>query len=69
MAKLTHVNPDNVPDYLTYGLSHAVVAEGGKTIYLSGQVGWNADGRPGALLARRPLRGGGHGRHRLRISP
>ena len=41
MAKLTHVNPDNVPDYLTYGLSHAVVAEGGKTIYLSGQVGWN----------------------------
>ena len=41
MAKLTHINPDNVPDYLTYGLSHAVVAEGGKTIYLSGQVGWN----------------------------
>ena len=43
MAKLTHVNPDNVPDYLTYGLSHAVVAEGGKTVYLSGQVGWNAN--------------------------
>ena len=41
MAKLTHINPDNVPPYLTYGLSHAVVAEGGKTIYLSGQVGWN----------------------------
>ena len=41
MAKLTHINPDNVPDYLTYGLSHAVVAEGGKTVYLSGQVGWN----------------------------
>ena len=44
MAKLTHINPDNVPDYLTYGLSHAVVAEGGKTIYLSGQVGWNEKG-------------------------
>ena len=44
MAKLTHINPDNVPDYLTYGLSHAVVAEGGKTIYLSGQVGWNEEG-------------------------
>ncbi|MDE0052134.1 MAG: RidA family protein [Rhodospirillales bacterium] len=43
MAKLTHINPDNVPDYLTYGLSHAVAAEGGKTIYLSGQVGWNAN--------------------------
>ena len=41
MAKFTHINPDNVPDYLTYGLSHAVVAEGGKTVYLSGQVGWN----------------------------
>ena len=41
MATLTHINPDNVPDYLTYGLSHAVVAEGGKTVYLSGQVGWN----------------------------
>ena len=41
MARLTHINPDNVPDYLTYGLSHAVVAEGGRTIYLSGQVGWN----------------------------
>ena len=42
MAKLTQINPDNVPDYLTYGLSHAVVAEGGRTVYLSGQVGWNA---------------------------
>ena len=42
MATFTHINPDNVPDYLTYGLSHAVAAEGGKTIYLSGQVGWNA---------------------------
>ena len=43
MATLTHINPDNVPDYLTYGLSHAVAAEGGKTVYLSGQVGWNAN--------------------------
>ena len=52
MAKLTHINPDNVPDYLTYGLSHAVVAEGGKTIYLSGQVGWNEKGESvGADLA------------------
>ena len=52
MAKLTHINPDNVPDYLTYGLSHAVVAEGGKTVYLSGQVGWNENSESvGADLA------------------
>ena len=52
MAKFTHINPDNVPDYLTYGLSHAVVAEGGKTIYLSGQVGWNENSESvGADLA------------------
>lgn len=41
MAKLEHINPANVPPYLPYGLSHAVAAEGGRTIYLSGQVGWN----------------------------
>ena len=41
MAKLEHINPDNVPAYLQYGLSHAVAAEGGRTVYLSGQVGWN----------------------------
>jgi enamine deaminase RidA (YjgF/YER057c/UK114 family) len=43
MAKLEHINPDNVPPYLPYGLSHAVASEGGRTIYLSGQVGWNAN--------------------------
>ena len=52
MAKFTHINPSNVPDYLTYGLSHAVVAEGGKTVYLSGQVGWNENSESvGADLA------------------
>ena len=46
MAKLEHVNPGNVPPYLAYGLSHAVAAQGGRTIYLSGQVGWNEANEP-----------------------
>ena len=46
MARLEHINPGNVPPYLPYGLSHAVAAEGGRTIYLSGQVGWNAASEP-----------------------
>ncbi len=44
MAKLTHINPDGVPPYLQYGLSHAVVAEGSRTVYASGQVGWDENG-------------------------
>ncbi len=44
MAKLTHINPDKLAPYLPYGLSHAVAAEGGKTVYLSGQVGWDVNG-------------------------
>lgn len=43
MPNLVHVNPDNVPAYLPFGLSHAVISEGGRTIYLSGQVGWNSN--------------------------
>lgn len=46
MARLEHINPGNVSPYLPYGLSHAVAAEGGRTIYLSGQVGWNAASEP-----------------------
>ena len=30
--------------YLPHDLSHAVVAEGGKTIYLSGQLDWGENG-------------------------
>ena len=44
MTKLTHINPDNMAPYLQYGLSHAVAVEGGKTVYLSGQVGWDENG-------------------------
>ncbi len=48
MSKLTHINPDNMAPYLPYGLSHAVAVEGGRTVYLSGQVGWDEDGNVAA---------------------
>ena len=41
---LTHINTDNLAPYLADGLSQAVVAEGGKTVYLSGQLGWDEGG-------------------------
>ena len=44
MTKLTHINPDNMAPYLQFGLSHAVAVEGGKTVFLSGQVGWDENG-------------------------
>ena len=44
MAKLSYINPDDMAPYLQFGLSHAVAAEGGKVIYLSGQVGWDEAG-------------------------
>ncbi len=44
MTKLTHINPDNMAPYLPFGLSHAVAIEGGRTVYLSGQVGWDESG-------------------------
>ena len=44
MSKFTHINPDNMAPYLPYGLSHAVAVEGGRTVYLSGQVGWDETG-------------------------
>ena len=44
MTKLTHINPSNLAPYLQFGLSHAVAAEGGKTVFLSGQVGFDESG-------------------------
>ena len=44
MTKLTHINPSDMAPYLQFGLSHAVAAEGGKTVFLSGQVGWDENG-------------------------
>ena len=43
--KLSHINTDNLAPYLPHGLSHAVIAEGGKTVYLSGQLGCDEDGK------------------------
>ena len=44
MTKLTHINPSNMAPYLQFGLSHAVAVEGGKTVFLSGQVGFDENG-------------------------
>ncbi len=40
--KITHVNPDGL--YKSPAFSQAVVAEGGKTIYIGGQNGLLSDG-------------------------
>ena len=38
----THLNPEELFPSQQYGFSQVVVAEGRKTVYLSGQVAWNA---------------------------
>lgn len=43
MKKITHVNPDGL--YKSPVFSQAVVAEGGKTIYIGGQNGILPDGK------------------------
>lgn len=40
--KITHINPDNL--YKSPAFSQAVLAEGGKTLYIGGQNGILADG-------------------------
>lgn len=42
MAK-QHLNPDTLFPSLPIGFSQAVVVEGGKTVYLSGQTAWDAN--------------------------
>ena len=39
------INPPGVAPTLQYGFSQIVATEGGTTVYLSGQVGWDADGQ------------------------
>lgn len=38
------VNPASMYNSVQFGFSHATVSEGGRTIHLSGQVAWDADG-------------------------
>lgn len=54
---MTHdyLNPPELFQSLQYGFSQGVVATGGKRIYLSGQVGWDAEQQmvgPGDLRAQ-----------------
>ena len=50
-----HINPPELFPSLQYGFSQIVVAHGGRTIYLSGQVAWDAQQQivgPGDLRAQ-----------------
>ena len=38
-----HINPKELFDSLQYGFSQLVTSQGGKTVYMSGQVAWNED--------------------------
>ena len=38
-----HLNPTDLFPSLQYGFSQIVTAHGGKTVYLSGQVAWDAE--------------------------
>ncbi|MBM3516575.1 MAG: RidA family protein [Alphaproteobacteria bacterium] len=43
--KLTHINPTSgIAPVLDYGLSHAVMAEGGRVVWISGQIAWDEKG-------------------------
>ena len=49
------INPPELFDSLQYGFSQIVNSSGGKTVYLSGQVAWDAEGHivePGDLRAQ-----------------
>ncbi len=38
-----HINPETLFPSLPFGFSQAVVTEGGRTVYLSGQTAWDAN--------------------------
>ena len=49
------INPESMYQAVPFGFSHAVEQNGGRTLHLSGQVAWNADGEligPGDLVAQ-----------------
>ena len=37
------INPASLYDSVRYGFSHATLQEGGRTLHLAGQVGWDKD--------------------------
>ncbi|MXP29285.1 RidA family protein [Porphyrobacter algicida] len=37
------INPASLYDSVSYGFSHAVLSEGGRTLHLAGQVAWDKD--------------------------
>jgi len=45
MAPKEHINPPSLFPSLQHGFSQIVTAQGGKTVYLSGQTAWDADKR------------------------
>ena len=40
--KISRINPPSLYESVQYGFSHATLQEGGRTLYMAGQVGWNA---------------------------
>ena len=42
---VTRINPTHLYDSLQFGFSHASLQEGGRTLHLSGQVGWDAEAK------------------------
>jgi 2-iminobutanoate/2-iminopropanoate deaminase len=57
----THINPNTLFPSLPYGFSQIVTAQGGRTVYVSGQTAWDAEkrivgGRDLASQARQALR-------------
>ncbi|WP_174298095.1 RidA family protein [Sphingomonas bacterium] len=52
---ISRINPPSLYDSVGYGFSHATLQEGGRTLYLAGQVAWDATGEvvgPGDLAAQ-----------------
>jgi enamine deaminase RidA (YjgF/YER057c/UK114 family) len=40
--KISRINPPSLYESVQYGFSHATLQEGGRTLYMAGQVAWNA---------------------------
>ncbi|MFC3053779.1 RidA family protein [Kordiimonas pumila] len=43
---ITYLNPTTLPDASAMGHSQITIAEAGRTAYISGQVAWQANGKP-----------------------